>query len=288
MSDERHPALEVLGDAQPPMGAEARIQAGAWAKINAPKARVRWGWSLAGLAAVGAAAGLMVMRAEAPKVPQVPAPSVLAHQIEPGPQAALTTLQEGPRTRLRLTAGSARFTVARLLPNEAFVVETPWAEVAVLGTQFSVTVAGDCTEVQVLEGRVSVVPTGAGAPSVLTATQRRSVCKPAPVVAQMPTSAAPASVAPVLDGMVPGQAAVYEGMRLFKAGRDLPRAAELLSGYAQAHPEGAFLEEALFYWSEVTFKRGQEAEARRLAERFLVRFPKGYRADRLRTRHTLP
>lgn len=286
MSD-RHPALDALREAEPPVGAEARMQAGAWARIDAsPRSAARW-WLAGGLAAAAAGLALWLGAASpAPAPAEAPAGPFAAlapHQITPAEGASLTVVEQiGAGARLRLTAGEASFNVAPLLPNERFLVETPRADVAVLGTQFSVRVDGaGCTHVQVREGRVSVTPTDAQAPSVLTAGQSRAVC------AVVAPPVAPVTAAPVLPPPPPSDDAALQAMDRYYRGEGLAQVVETLAAYVEGRPKGTSRESALLVWSKALADLGRTAEARVVAGRYLAEFPQGMGAAMLRRQHGL-
>ena len=77
--------------------------------------------------------------------------------------SALRVESLGATQKLRLEAGQVRASVAKLLPGERFLIETPDAEVEVRGTRFEVAIAGAAycaggprTRVSVAEGVVVV------------------------------------------------------------------------------------------------------------------------------------
>jgi ferric-dicitrate binding protein FerR (iron transport regulator) len=95
-------------------------------------------------------------------------------------------VEDAPRFA-RLVAGRALFRIARA--DEPFVVETPTANVTVLGTTFGVTASSRETDVVLVSGAVEVASRGDGAPVRLEPGQRTAVR-----AGQEPTPAAPADI----------------------------------------------------------------------------------------------
>lgn len=71
-------------------------------------------------------------------------------------ETTVERLSEGPRREARLAAGAVSARVRTRPAGQAFVLVTPHAEIAVLGTEFRVSVRPAQTGVAVLEGRVQV------------------------------------------------------------------------------------------------------------------------------------
>lgn len=68
----------------------------------------------------------------------------------------------GSLTVLRLVKGNAVFSVAKLLPSSSLTVKTRAGNIVVKGTAFSVEDTGNAVTVKVVDGSVSVAPTGRG------------------------------------------------------------------------------------------------------------------------------
>lgn len=77
-------------------------------------------------------------------------------QLQAGSTVELDTAAFADNRRVRLVRGTAFFDVAKR-NGQRFTVETEQARVIVLGTEFTVSLRGNATEVAVLEGKVRVL-----------------------------------------------------------------------------------------------------------------------------------
>lgn len=177
-------------------------------------------------------------------------------EVDPGGQLRFEGVDPAAAS-FRLEAGIATFEVEKLAPGGSFRVHTPQALVEVVGTRFEVGVEGDCTSVDVSEGRVRV--TGPAGRAELPAGESGRYC---------------AAVAGL-------ESLVREAVILVSQGRDLDRAAELLERYRADAKDTALEEEALFYLTLAKARLGEQEEARELARTFQSRFADSPRAARL-------
>lgn len=86
------------------------------------------------------------------------------------PNSRITVALSSHKRELELQQGEVFFDVARDT-TRPFIIQTPGGNVAVLGTQFSVSLASQSPQVTVLEGRVAVTPANTPA-TELTANQQ--------------------------------------------------------------------------------------------------------------------
>ena len=100
----------------------------------------------------------------------------------------------GSRSTIRLVQGTAVFKVAKLLPSSSLVVKTRGGNVTVKGTTFSVSDNGSNVSVSVVDGAVSVAPTG-----------RASVSISSGKAVSIPVSPTGAVGAPTYKGVSPAQ-----------------------------------------------------------------------------------
>lgn len=154
--------------------------------------------------AVGAAAALLlvVLRRPAPGAEEsrwrtVELGSLGSLQVTADAQLRLGTEAEDPdERRAYLLAGSARAHVAKQDPRRPFALVTPHFRVVVVGTRFSVSVAGDLSAVSVEEGRVRV-ESAAGGSLLLGAGERADSRDPRLKPAPPTPAAAPAPALPM-------------------------------------------------------------------------------------------
>jgi hypothetical protein len=141
--------------------------------------------------------------------------------------------------------------------GQHFRVRTEHLTVEVVGTDFTVSLLGECTRVDVTEGRVRVRSTS-DEELLLSAGQWQQHC------------------------VSPGEALVREALALVLAGKEPERAAGLLRRYLAEQPRGPFEEEALFHLWLVESRGPAATAARATADALLQRFPSSPRAERVR------
>lgn len=282
-------ALSALGQTRPTSAAQERMRAGAWARVETPERR-GLGRILVLVAAAAAALALAIgfgagtldapqSEATGPRAQQI---QIGAHRVTAQATAVLEILSADPNAAVvRLDAGRADFDIEPL-NGGFFRIEAPWARVEVIGTRFSVVAGPDCTEVSVREGTVRV--TGADRVVALTAHERARFCTAsdagAPGQALVITeNEADVDLEPV--AAVAGEALVHGALDRIGRGVSLDVAAQDLEHYLQRWPEGLFAEEAMFHAALLAHRRGS-ADARKLAKRFVDRFPGSRRVEGLR------
>ena len=265
-------ALRSLAGARPPRSAEARIVAGALER-RAPKRSSPWAL-LAGAGAVAAAFALSINVSERSTPTDAPLvasgdsvrggdmPTAFAvgpHRVLVDPGGSLHVEHAEPDvSELRVENGRASFHVQHLAEGQSFKVRTEQVLVEVVGTRFSVEAAGVCSEVAVEEGRVRITD-DKGVQVFLGAGESRRFCGD------------PATEAGLLR----------EALVLLSGGRDLEKAAGLLTRFRAEHPDAVLDEEALYHLFVVKARLGEGGEAKALAGEFLQRYPGSDRAERL-------
>lgn len=253
-----HEALTALRGAAPASAVVDRIVAGATAQ-DRPGRRP---WLTRGAIGLAAAAAGLAIWALAP----APANDLLTvgpHRVTRAETAEVeVTRHTRDDTLVRLARGEARFDVAPLGPGEAFRVQTPELEVEVVGTAFTVHSAESCSTVAVTEGKVRV--SAGRASRLLAAGERMRHC------------------AAAAEHAAPGEALIREAQRHLLDPTGAPDAIERFERYTAEHPDGVFLEEALFHLAFAHRAAGDEAAAAAAAARFVERFPRSRRAARLR------
>jgi FecR protein len=187
------------------------------------------------------------------------------------------TSSSSSAARLLVRQGEAEFAVQPLSENGSFVVRTRHVEVAVLGTRFSVASDERCSRVHVRMGEVRVTVRATSETQKLGAGMEQSFCDH-PTLVPGPLS----SRGPIGQELGKGGMLVREALTLLAAGKEPERVERLLTRYMKHHAEGPFAEEAMFHLIHVKSRRGQHAQARKLAGDFLRRFPDVPRAARLR------
>ena len=247
---------EALGDARPPPDVQARIVEGALARRQ--RAGL-WRWALV---APALAALLFWWRAPDRTPPKVeakaPAPveqgpkgpeqgpretldepvefALGPHRATLSPQSRANFQQTSPdNVQIALLQGQIALSVAPLAQGQRFAITTPQTQVEVLGTAFSVTLEEDCTKVVVTEGRVWLKDQ-----RTLKAGEQGQVC----------------------DVQDNGEAQVQEALELIAKGASPERPIALLEDYRTKHPDGVFLEEALFHLGVLHLKQGALEPAR--------------------------
>lgn len=278
MSDrqaDRPTALEALRDARPSPSVEQRIVDGAMGRALTPRRRPFAPMLIA--AAAAAALVWVFARPEPAPAPVEGAPAVAAsdsttstpaspasiasavrHRMSHGKHAVFEVRRPRPdHTEVQLTAGEAQFEVEPLPPGGVFAVQTPHARVEVVGTAFSVNVIDGCSRIAVSEGRVRVRQ--GSAVRFLNAGDTHRAC--------------PAAAA--------GERWVQSGLAHLVAGRSAEGVADL-ERYVRAHPRGPLAEEALFHLALAAHRAGDPEVLRQAIDRYLTRFGRGPRADRVR------
>ncbi len=251
-----HEALTALRGAAPAPAVVERIVAGATTDRRPARRRGFIVPALA-LAAAAAIAAWVLAPASADVL------TVGPHRVTRAETAEVeVTRRTRDDTLVRLERGEASFDVAPLGDGEAFRVQTPELEVEVVGTAFTVHSAARCSTVEVSEGKVRV--SAGRASRLLTAGERMRHC------------------AAAAENTAPGEALIREAQRHLLDPAGAPQAIALFDRYAAAHPDGVFLEEALFHLAFAHRAAGDEAAAAAAAERFVERFPRSRRAARLR------
>ena len=188
-----------------------------------------------------------------------------AHRVDIAPHSRVEVMpSQGADVDLVLTDGKVELEVDPLPAGHGFRVATSAALVEVVGTRFTVALEDGCTWVAVSEGVVRVTPAN-GDLDQLRAGARRTYCSAA--AAESPEA---------------GERWVREALVQVSTGRDPARATALLERYLAHHAEGVFAEDAMFHLGMLYREQGRRADASRLVQRFLERFPNSSRAERLR------
>lgn len=252
-------ALAALRDARPADAVSRRIVARA---LEPRPRRLALPVGLLGLAAAAAAVAFMVL----PGDPPVDAPDRLEvgrHTVLRAPGADVEVVRRrADETLVRLSTGAADFDIEPLGPGQSFRVRTPEIEIEVVGTAFRVHTAEGCSTVEVTEGKVRVA--AGQASTLLGAGEQATHC------------------AAAVEAAVPGEALIREAQRLMLDPASAAEAARLFARYVEQHPDGVFLEEAMFHQPFAERLAGRDAAARESAGRFLNRFPDARRASRMR------
>jgi ferric-dicitrate binding protein FerR (iron transport regulator) len=187
------------------------------------------------------------------------------HRVDIAPRSRLERMPgQGADVDLVLTAGKVELTVDPLPAGHGFRVATAAALVEVVGTRFTVAIEDNCTWVAVSEGVVRVTPPSSDSDE-LRAGGRRTYCG-----------------ADAGESLEAGERWVRAALVQVSEGRDLARATTLLERYLAHHADGVFAEDAMFHLALLYRDQGRDADAARLIERFLARFPGSARAERLR------
>jgi ferric-dicitrate binding protein FerR (iron transport regulator) len=282
------PLRLLHAEATMPAEVHQRIVQGSLQRQQRRRRLRRLAW-IAAPCAAAAAAGLVLWLARAPGPSVDIAPPALAVALTPAPAAvhetgaSATHLALGPhradiapRSRLErmpgqgadvdlvLTTGKVELTVAPLPAGHGFRVATEAALVEVVGTRFTVAIEDGCTWVAVSEGVVRVTPASSDSDE-LRAGARRTYCG-----------------AGAGESHEAGERWVRAALVQVSEGRDLGRATTLLERYLAHHADGVFAEDAMFHLALLYRGQGRDADAARLTQRFLERFPDSARAERLR------
>ncbi|MEM1024141.1 MAG: FecR domain-containing protein [Myxococcota bacterium] len=270
---ETNPQLQSLRDARPSAEVEARIIRGALARAERPARGPMWaGVGLA--AAVGAGVLLLVLASDRPSYDGVQGLHATGdqpldvhfddHYVSLRPQTRLEIEAAQPGSaRLSLEKGGVDCFVEPLQAGARFLVRTPQTEVEVVGTQFRVVVEGPCTAVEVFEGTVRV------GEARLQSGEDTRVCAPAPTSPAAPTPPPLGEdelMRRAMDAVARGEHASAE--RLFQR-------------YRVEHPNGAFVEDALFQEAFAASLRGDPERVRTLVQEMKASFPKSPRLETL-------
>jgi hypothetical protein len=291
----------------------ARLALGETARAtNLPSMRSRWSgraWLLAA-AVVGVLIGAVAMGRLEPEQARVEQPSRIttgstsSHLALPGlsldvdPQSAVVV---GAETRqgvlIVVDSGSIACNVAPRPSDAPLIVQAGETRVRVVGTRFRVTRLGESARVTVEEGVVEVssrggtfrVAAGEEWPSetaraetvenastplaTADAIKPSSAARPGTVSAKLPAAAA----APVADHPAQeSRQSVFERAALLERS-DPARASQLYASLESQRDSWA--QNALYARGRLEATRGNRAEARRLLERYLARFPNGGNAE---------
>ena len=198
--------------------------------------------------------------------------------------------------RLRIPLGTVEVDLPRKLPSgQALIMETPDAQVRVIGTAFRVEVNLDAagqpaTEVSVRRGTVWVMQRGERRATLGAGTRWRSTAE----VSTAPRAEAPAPVARAEEGRVrarssraaEAQGTLAEENRLYEAALaarnagDDRRAAEGFGQLLARHPRTVLSEQSLAERFRALDRSGQVSLAVAAARRYLAAYPEGFaRAD---------
>jgi hypothetical protein len=197
-------------------------------------------------------------------------------EVAPRPHDAPLIVQAGA-ARVRVVG--TRFSVTRLEESARVTVDEGVVEVSFRGGIVHVG-AGErwpSDETQELAAEPAVVPNDAPRPEVSARAVSPSP-RSAPTPAKSRTTPEPSVVEPVSPPKppAPSRQATFEEATLLERS-DPARAARL---YANLQSGGdSWAQNALYAWGRLEATRGNRAEARRLLERYLERFPSGGNAE---------
>jgi len=185
------------------------------------------------------------------------------HYVSVRPRTRLEIEPAAPGSaRLRLERGEVDCLVEPLAEGADFVVRTPQTEVRVVGTQFHVEVRGPCTSVAVRRGVVAV------GDERLEAGASTEVC-----------DRPPAADATELEAL--GEDELMRRAMDAVAGGDHAAAEAWFQRYRREHPEGAYVEDALFQEAVAASRRGAEDRVRSLVQQMKARYPESPRLKTL-------
>jgi hypothetical protein len=278
--------------------------------------------AIAAAVAAVAVAVFVGLRPSAPGAPPPAAANdEPSYELVASPGAEWTAIERGPKLKLATRRGRFDLSVHPLSGGQRFVLVLPDGELEVQGTRFVVEVDGTRTlAVRVKEGRValrvrdrgaSTLLLGAGdsfAANALPATPAASTLPPVETPgesAPAPGESAPARRVPTKELVPPRQSgsaalptssAGHDTGRGDASGADFARAMSAFSSgnfgeaeklfqtFAARHPADPRAEDATFLSAVASSRRGDQENARRLAKRYLTRYPSGLRrreAERL-------
>lgn len=213
-------------------------------------------------------------------------------RIDPGSELSVKALST--TRRFQLTRGSMHADVAKLGPDQRFIIETEDAEVEVHGTSFLVAIreaSNGCpsrTRVEVSEGVVSV--RSRGQEDRVTAGSSWPACAAAP--ASLPTSSAPsvrsARVMPAMPGSAPSPAAptpassalaaqnaLFAKATTARRAGDGPGAVAAYDRLLAEYPDGFLAESATVERMRV-LDGMDHARGREAASAYLAHYPNGF------------
>lgn len=278
------PLRQVHAEAAMPVEVQQRIVRGSLRRLEQRRHRQRFFWIAAPCAAAAVLALLLWQDPgqkgdiTPPAVALAPIPAAVhetgadtgrlrlgSHHVDIAPHSRVELMpSQGADVDLVLVAGKVELVVDPLPAGHGFRVATAAALVEVVGTRFTVAIEDGCTWVAVSEGVVRVTPADSDADE-LRAGGRRTYCG-----------------ASAGENLEAGERWVREALVHVSTGRDLARATTLLERYLAHHADGVFAEDAMFHLALLYRGEDRDADAARLIERFLTRFPDGPRAERLR------
>lgn len=279
--------LGQLKDAAASADVEARIVDGALARTSTSRAPAfrgprRWLVPAAATAAAATAVGGWAVWTRAPgtlapgayAAQAAPARFTLgAHEVELAARSSADFIQTEPSAvRIALRRGALDCDVDPLPADGSFEVRTEHARVSVVGTRFAVEVDGRCSRVRVREGTVRVEDRASdGQAFVLRGGDSRELCAPEPAAVTPAEAPAP----PLTEAEI--MRAALDHM----AAGDPDAAIRGFEAYLEAHPQGGFVEDAMFHRA-VLLLRGDDPEAARDAvARFAARYPDSSRTKTL-------
>jgi hypothetical protein len=196
--------------------------------------------------------------------------------------------------RLRVAHGSLEVDLPRKLPNgQALIMETPDAQVRVVGTAFRVDVSRDAsgqptTAVSVRRGTVWVMQRGERRATLGAGTEWRSrpevalaVAPPTREVARTETNGSPrAPRTPEAQGTLAEENRLYEAALAARNAGDDRRAADGFSQLLTRYPRTVLREQSLAERFRALDRAGQVSLAVAAARRYLAAYPDGFaRAD---------
>jgi hypothetical protein len=271
--------------------------------------------AIAAAVAVLAALVFVGLRPGAPgATPPIPANDEPNYELVASPGAEWAAIERGPKLKLATRRGRFDLLVHPLSRGQRFVLVLPDGELEVQGTRFVVEVDGTRTvSVRVTEGRValrvrerggSLLVLGAGDDFAANALPAEPAASTLPPV-EMPGASALAPRVPTKEFVPPrqsGSAALptssvgrdpgrdgasgtdfARAMSAFSSG-NFGEAEKLFQAFALRHPADPRAEDATFLSAVASSRRGDQENARRLAKRYLTRYPSGLRrreAERL-------
>lgn len=212
--------------------------------------------------------------------------------VDVEPESAVVVGAETPQGLLIVVdRGTVACDVAPRAQGAPLIVQAGATRVRVVGTRFKVTRLGESAEVAVQKGTVEVTAQGQSWRVQAGETWPKEAPAPAPEDPSVATSAAakrtsPERTTPPAHAVPGGRAQDSTPQRLFEQGATLersdPKRAKEL--YSQVERGGdSWAQNALYAHGRLEASRGNDAEARRLLERYLERFPGGKNADDART-----
>ncbi len=279
--------------------------------LRAPRSRAWRTLAVAATLAVLAVAVLVAVRRPRPAPERAMAPGEPSYELVTSAGAEWQPLERGPTLRLSARRGRFELSVRHLAPGQRFVLVLPDGELEVQGTRFVVEVDGARTlSVSVAEGRVALRVRERGGSLLLLGAGERFASEPLPAspagssppppAERGSATAAPApppgDAAPAGDAAAPADSSGHESTADGSGGAEFKRAMSAFSSgnygeaekrfqaFAARHPADPRAEDATFLSAVASARRGDQAGARALAQRYLARYPQGLRrreAERL-------